>query len=193
MMNETYSYLRINEIKNYVYCPRISYYNLCLHTDRETDLSRAGVAAEGTTKQKMKRRKYALHSVHDGERQFDVPVVSHTHRIVGRLDEVVITSDGIYLVDYKDTEKDYGYWRIQMCAYMLAAQEMGNTVLGVYVYSIPQKCYTQLHLIDKDTNHCLQILEALRRMVTDEICPEPAPQIAKCRVCQYSRWCNDVF
>ncbi len=193
MMNEIHTYLRINEIKNYMYCPRISYYTLCLRLDRETDLSRAGVMAEGVTKQKMQRRKHALHSVLEGERQFDVPVMSHTYQIVGRLDELVETCRGIYLVDYKDTEQDYEYWRVQMCAYTLAAQDMGNTVLGAYIYSIPKKCYKQIHLAEKDTIQCLQILEALRRMVTHEICPEPAPQIAKCRVCQYSSWCNDVF
>lgn len=193
MMIDTQPYLRINEVKNYIYCPRISYYTLCLQIDRGTDLSRAGTMAEGVTKQKMKRRKYALHSVHEGERRFDVPVVSHTHRIVGKIDEVVETPDGVYLVDYKDTERDYGYWRVQLCAYAIAMQEMGQTVLGIYIYSIPQKQYMQIHPRDKDKLQLASTIEALRQLVFNEICPEAAEQIAKCRVCQYTRWCNDVF
>lgn len=193
MTTDIHSYLRINEIKNYIYCPRISYYTLCLQLDRETDLSRAGIAAEGATKQKMKRRKYALHSVYDGDRHFDVSVVSHIYQIVGRIDEIVETHDGVYLVDYKDTERDYGYWRVQMCAYAVAMQEMGQTVLGTYIYSIPQKQYVQIHLKDKDKLQFINIVEVLRQMVFDETCPDAVEQIAKCRVCQYTRWCNDVL
>lgn len=134
-------YLRVNELKQYLYCPRTSYYALCLRLERETDLSKAGQVAEETTKKWMKRRKGALHAVHDGERYFDVALVSHVHEIVGRLDEMVVTEGGVYLVDYKDTDKDYGYWHVQMLAYNLMAQEMGYNVLGCYIYSIPKKAY----------------------------------------------------
>ena len=101
------TYLRINELKNYAYCPRISFYTLCLGIDRETGLSKMGIEAEAEVKTRMKRRKHALHAVVDGQRHFDVTVFSHTYRIVGRLDEVVEAADGIYLIDYKDTDRDY--------------------------------------------------------------------------------------
>src|SRR5579871_6411125 len=81
---DTTHYLRINELKNYTYCPRISFYALCLGIDRETGLSRAGIDAEAETKVRMKRRKQALHSVKEGERHFDVTVYSHTLQLVGR-------------------------------------------------------------------------------------------------------------
>jgi CRISPR/Cas system-associated exonuclease Cas4 (RecB family) len=118
-MTETDAYLRINEIKNMIYCPRISYYALCLGLDRETGLSRMGIAAEAEVKGRMRRRKHALHAVVDGERYFDVLLVSHVARLIGRIDELVATDAGVYLVDYKDTERDYGYWRAQLCAYSI--------------------------------------------------------------------------
>jgi CRISPR-associated exonuclease Cas4 len=189
----TDTYLRINEIKNYLYCARTVYYALCLGIDRETDLSHAGIDAEHTTKQRMRRRKGALHAVHGGERRFDVPLVSERYRLVGRLDELVVTSEGVYLVDYKDTDRDYGYWRMQMLAYRLAVEESGAQVLGCYIYSIPAQEYQLVEFRAGDERKLLALIDAIQRMLVDEHCPPPVEQIGKCRSCQYANFCGDVF
>lgn len=188
------TYLRINELKNYLYCPRISFYTLCLRIDRETDLSRAGITEEQVTKHRMQRRRQALHAVKSGTRHFDVPVVSHQFQLVGRLDETVETSEGLYLVDYKDTERDYGYWTLQMLAYQLCMEEAGRRVAGVYIYTIPTRQYHEIHPNQTgDLRRLEGVLQHLRRMVEEEICPPPVDQIGKCRSCQYARFCNDIF
>jgi CRISPR-associated exonuclease Cas4 len=189
----TETYLRINELKNFLYCPRISYYALCLRIDRETDLSRAGIVEEQVTKQRMQRRRQALHAVQDGTRHFDVSVVSHQYQVVGRLDEVVETSAGVYLVDYKDTERDYGYWSLQMLAYRLCMEEAGVNVIGVYIYTIPNRTYHEIQPKSADLRRLTQTLDSLQNMVNTEICPPPVDQIGKCRSCQYARFCNDVL
>lgn len=186
-------YLRINEIKNYLYCPRISYYALCLRLDRETDLSRGGIESEQQTKRLMKRRKQALHAVHDGIRQFDVHLVCSRYLLVARLDELIETAAGVYLVDYKDTDKDYGYWKVQMAAYQAAVEEAGMRVLGCYVYTIPAKKYHPVVIQPSDLHKLEAIVFALRDMVTVERCPPPAEQIGKCRSCQFANFCNDIF
>lgn len=188
------TYLRINELKSYAYCPRISFYTLCLRLDRETGLSRMGIEAEAEVKTRMKRRKHALHAVVDGQRHFDVTVFSHIYQIVGRLDEVVETAAGIYLIDYKDTDRDYGYWKLQMYAYRLCLEEMLTpTILGCYIYSIPTQEYHEVKFAQRDAGKLPVALTELRAMVENEICPPPVEQIGKCRVCQYARFCNDVF
>lgn len=193
MIENTDHYLRINEIKNYLYCPRISYYKLCMDIDIETDLSRAGIAEEAHTKHKMKRRKQALHSVHEGERHYDVALAHHEYHFLGRIDEMVVTEKGVYLVDYKDTDKDYGYWKLQMHAYRLATEAMGQTVLGCYVYLIPQKKYKEVKTIHADTEKMLQLCCELETMIVQERFPAPATVVAKCHSCQYARLCNDVL
>jgi CRISPR-associated protein Cas4 len=190
----TAHYWRVNEIKNYLYCARISFYTLCMGLDRETGLSQMGIEAEADTKKRMKRRKHALHAVHDGTRHFDVQVVSHTHQLIGRLDEVVETETGVYLIDYKDTDKDYGYWKLQMLAYRLCIEEQTELpVLGSYVYSIPTQQYTAVKTTATHQRKLAGVLETLAEMVNSEVCPPPVKQIGKCRSCQYARFCNDVF
>lgn len=192
-MLNTDHYLRINEIKNYIYCPRISYYGLCLGLDRETGLSQMGVAAEAEVKGRMRRRKTALHAVVDGERHYDVPLVSHEARLIGRIDELIAVETGVYLVDYKDTDRDYGYWRAQMCAYRLCAVESGfGPVLGCSVYSIPTRQYHEVNFTRRDERTVLHLRDAVEALVMSEICPPPTPHTGKCRACQYRRFCNDV-
>ena len=188
------TYIRVNELKNYAYCPRISFYTLCLGIDRETGLSRMGIEAEAEVKSRMKRRKHALHAIVEGQRHFDVTVFSHTYRLVGRLDEVVETADGVYLIDYKDTDRDFGYWKLQMNAYRVCLDyPPAPPVLGCYIYSIPTQQYHEMKFTQRDAEKLLAALTELHNMVESERCPPPAPQLGKCRVCQYARFCNDVF
>jgi len=186
-------YLRVNEIKNYVYCPRIPFYALCLQLDRETAVSRIGLENEAKVKQKMKRRQHALHAVHDGIRHFDVEVVVHELGLIGSLDEVIETPEGVYLVDYKDTDTDYGYWRIQMMAYQMGIIAQGAKVLGTYIYTIPDSQYHALKLTKTHTTKLETIVKAIHAMLENEICPPPTPHTNKCYQCQYNRFCNDVF
>lgn len=190
---DTSHYLRINEIKQYLYCPRMSFYALCMGLERETDLSRGGIAEEKHIKQRMRRRKYALHAVTQGERHFDVFVVSHRLQLVGKVDEVVTTPNGVHLIDYKDTRQDFGYWRLQLMAYRLCMEEAGETVLGTWVYTIPDKNYHAQKARKGDQQQLEDIIKQLRLMVIEEICPPPADHPGKCRSCQYARFCNDVF
>lgn len=189
----TDDYLRINEIKNFIYCPRISFYTLGMRLDRETPLSQMGIDNEITTKQRMKRRKHALHAVHAGQRRLDVPVEHHELRLVGRVDEVIETEAGIYIVDYKDTDQDYGYWRVQMLAYRLCLEAAGQRVLGCYVYSIPGQTYHAVKPTARDSDRLHEILEQLNRMIEYPVMPEPTPHYRKCQTCQYERFCNDVL
>jgi CRISPR-associated exonuclease Cas4 len=189
---DTHFYWRINEIKNAIYCSRIPYYALCLGLDRDTAVSRIGIEAEQDTKNRMRRRKHALHAVHDGTRYFDFEVTQHTLRLVGRLDEVIKVETGVYLVDYKDTDEDHGYWHLQMAAYRLAARSNGMTVLGSYVYTIPDQTYHELTLTRQHEQRLHEILRQLEEMVKHETTPPPTKHHKKCLTCQYRRFCNDV-
>lgn len=192
MLNPVDNYLRINEIKNYLYCPRIPFYTLCLEMDRETALSQLGIESESIAKKKMKRRKHALHAVHDGSRHFDVPVILDDYALIGRIDEVVETDAGCYIVDYKDTDRDYGYWKIQLYAYRLGIEAQGKMVLGCYIYTIPNQSYIEMKITQREAKKLDEIVQALRSVIETQICPDPTPHDRKCHTCQYACFCNDV-
>lgn len=190
---DTRHFIRVNELKNYVYCPRTSFYALCLGLDRETGLSRSGVLAEERTKARMKRRKHALHGVVAGERHFDVMVFSQQLQLVGRVDEIVATEAGLHLVDYKDAVRDHGYWEIQMTAYRVCAEDtFGVAILGQYVYDVSQQRYEPVKVSPRTIAQLNGVLDALHHMIRTETCPAPTSHAGKCNVCQYARFCNDV-
>lgn len=192
--HDTTGYLRINELKNYLYCPRISFYTLCLDMDRVTRLAELGIEAEADTKHRMRRRKHALHSVTDGLRHFDVTLWSEAYQMIGQIDEIVETNEGVYLVDYKDTSKDFGYWNMQMATYSLcAAESLDLPVLGCSIYAIPEMAYHPVKVTAATRHKLSQILDDLRAMLHSEICPPPTTVKGKCRVCQYVCFCNDIF
>lgn len=192
--HDTQHYLRINELKNYIYCPRISFYTLCLRLDRETGLSRSGIEMETETKVRMKRRLHALHRVKSGQRHFDQIVISHTLQVIGRLDEIVETPEGLYLIDYKDAVSDHGYWEIQMGAYWICSLEcFGRKVLGQYVYDIGSQSYKSIQVTERTKIKVHTTIEAIHNMIKREVCPPPTNQVGKCNVCQYLRFCNDIF
>lgn len=191
---DTSGFLRINELKNYLYCPRISFYSLCMDMDRITRLAELGIEAETDTKRRMRRRKHALHSVAEGVRHFSVTLWSESYRIIGQVDEIVETAGGVYLVDYKDTDKDYGYWQLQMAAYMACAVEcISLPVVGCRIYTISDMTYHTVDVTAAVRKRLDRTLVAVRELVASEICPPPAKAKGKCRSCQYRRFCNDVF
>lgn len=191
---DTSDYWRINEIKNMLYCPRISFYALVMGLDRITGAATVGIEAEEDVRRKMQRRRGALHAVVSGERRFSMPVVSHQWRLVGRLDEMVVTEQGVYLVDYKDSDHDYGYWEIQMAAYQLCVEEKGDLpVLGCSIYTIPTRQYHAIAPGARAQRVLEKTLQMLQTMAETQLCPPPTSQAGKCRSCQYRRFCNDVF
>lgn len=190
---DTSHYIRINEIKNFLYCPRIPFYSLCLDLDRDTRLARIGIENEQRVKQQMKRRKHALHARHKGQRIYDVNVVHHEYQLIGKLDEIIHTNEGVYLVDYKDTDTDYGYWKIQMLAYRLCVETAGIKVLGCSVYTIPNQTYHDIRTTKHHEKKLHDIVQSLQVFLRYDVCPEPTPHQNKCRTCQYRRFCNDIW
>lgn len=194
VLPDTTDYLRINELKNYLYCPRISFYTLCMGMDRITPLAELGLQAEKQVKYRMRRRKHALHSVSDGIRHFDVILWSETYRIIGQIDEIVEMADGIHLVDYKDTDTDYGYWQIQLAAYALCAGEcISLPIVGCSIYTIADMIYHPISVTAAIQRKLNSTLDALHTLLDTEICPPPVKVKGKCRSCQYLRLCNDIF
>ncbi len=193
MLVETDFYLRINELKNFVYCPRTTFYELCLHLNLTTASAEMGQEAEREVKEKLRRRKQALHTVVEGERRFDVTVFSHKHRLVGKIDELVLAADGIHIVEYKDTPTDYGYWKMQLMGYRLCVEESyERPVVGCWVYIIPEKRYQPITLSKRDMKKLEDTRQFILQMIEAERCPPPVKQRGKCYSCQYRRFCNDI-
>lgn len=187
--------LHVTDLKNYAHCLRFPYFERCWQDVRpRTYMMDAGQDAHLEEKARAHRRTLWAYGLPEGERLFQVRVHSPKLNLVGIIDELVRTPDGIYLpVDYKLSEKITPSFELQIAAYALLIEDQFKTqVERGYVYLIGRR---ELHPVVMNENRRQAVVEAVRTvrtMVETERMPPPVKERAKCRACEWRRFCNDV-
>lgn len=205
--------LRVSDLKQYAYCPRIVYYQYVMPVDREPTYKMAhGKEAQVSLEALEKRRKlraYRLDSaapddptnrglkdgLDSGERIFNLWLRSERLGLNGRLDLLIHTVQGYYPVDFKYTEG--GVRRnhvLQLAAYALLVEERYETAVETgFLYLIPAKDVVVLALTDEMKREVLETLAKVRRMIRQEAMPPPTPVRARCKDCEYQNYCADIW
>src|SRR5581483_2325928 len=88
--------VRVTDLKQFVYCPRIFFYQMCLPRVRPiTFKMRAGVEAGRSEVGREERRSLRAYGIPAGQREFDVPLRSKRLGVRGKIDMVTtITATG---------------------------------------------------------------------------------------------------
>lgn len=194
MLDETQWLFTVTDLKQYLYCPRILYYQTCLPTIRPvTYKMQAGVDAHEEERQRAARRSAQWYGLADGERLFDVSVCSSTLGLSGQIDEVVRLETEMVPVDYKMAYQVGYHYKVQLAAYALMLEETYHQpVQRGIIYLIPTR-----------KTHVVPITQALRRQVQTtaatmrtiaerEVMPPPTDWRQRCTDCEFRRFCNDV-
>ena len=83
---------RVSDLKQYVYCPRILYYHACLPRVRPiTYKMQAGINAQLPAEGRERRRSLRAYGLEQGQRHFNVPLVSERLGLRGQVDLVIET------------------------------------------------------------------------------------------------------
>jgi CRISPR-associated exonuclease Cas4 len=196
---------RVTDLKQWVYCPRVLYYHVCLPDVRPvTYKMQAGVEAGRDEEGRESRRSLRAYGLEEGRREFNVPLVSDRMGLRGVVD-MVIWLDGtcpcasagkgeVIPVDYKLSEIAGIHFKMQLVAYGLMLEEVsGLTARRGFLYSIPRRKAEEVPLDKRMRDRLAATLDAMHRMLRYETMPEPTPQRAKCVTCEFRRFCNDVF
>lgn len=187
--------LHVTDLKNYAHCPRFPYFERCLQDVRpRTYMMDAGEEAHLEEKARARRRTLWAYGLPEGERLFQVRVYSPALHLIGVIDELVRTPNGIYLpVDYKLSEKVTPSFELQIAAYALLIETHFETrVERGYLYLIGRR---ELHAVVIDESLRQAVVEAViavRLMIDAEQMPPPVKERAKCRACEWRHFCNDV-
>jgi CRISPR-associated exonuclease Cas4 len=190
-----YTELVVTDLKNYIHCPRYTYFEHCLPGVRpRTYAMDAGDEAHEDERARARRRTLWQYGLPEGERQFDVYLQSSNLGLVGRVDELVTAPGGMLLpVDYKLSDKVNESFEMQVVAYALLLEATYDTTVHTgYVYLIGRR---KLHTVAVSPDRRDSVLAALRHMrdiVDYERMPPPVRQKGKCRACEWWRFCNDV-
>lgn len=194
MIEQPQHMFTITDLKQYIYCPRIFFYHACLPKIRPvTAKMKQGVDAHDVEQKRATRRTMHQYHVVEGERYFDVPVLSQNLRLSGQIDEVVESPNGIFPVDYKLAKHAGFHFKIQLTAYALLLEEQTGAPIKVgYLYLIRPRKMVEVRFTRKLRDTVMQALSQMWQIADDVIMPLSTPHAQRCTDCEFRRFCNDV-
>ncbi len=184
----------VTDLKQYLYCPRILYYQNCLPNIRPvTYKMQAGMDAHERERERAARRSLGAYQVLAGERRFDVAVQSTSLALSGQVDELVETETELIPVDYKLARKAGYHYKVQLAAYaMLLEEACQKPVRRGFLYLIPLRKAVEVPITPALRRTVRQAVEAMQRIANLEQMPPPTKWRQRCADCEFRRFCNDV-
>ena len=190
------TFLRVNDIKQYAYCPRIVFYQYSMPVEKKpTWKMEQGKIEEDQIDKLEKRRKLAAYNLAEGKRQFHVWLTSKRLGLSGKLDLFIETPDNLFPVDFKFTtggaHKNHLF---QLCGYALLLEDRyQKPVDRGFVYLIPDDDVEIFDLTKELKAETVDILDKIRTMIEREQMPPPTPVRSRCTDCEYRNFCGDIF
>lgn len=184
----------VTDLKQYLYCPRIFYYHVCLPDIRPvTYKMEAGIAAHDTERKRAARRSLRQYDTTEGARAFDVPVQSAVLGLSGKIDEVVETPDELIPVDYKLARRAGYHFKVQLAAYGLMLEETRQVrVRRGFLYLISLRKTEEVAIKTGLRRAVQRALDAMRIIAATEHLPAATKWRQRCPDCEFRRFCNDV-
>jgi CRISPR-associated exonuclease Cas4 len=188
--------LNVTDLKQWAYCPRIPFYRYVLPVDHvRTYKMRRGHAAQQAVEALERRRRLKEYGLADGERRFDVWLRSPTLGLSGRVDLLVVTADGCFPIDFKDTEGGVRRnHRLQLATYALLIEEtLRLTVPCGFVYLVPKDEVVRVEITNRDKQWVIEAIDNLHSMIAEERLPEPTTVRRRCSACELQNYCADIW
>jgi CRISPR-associated exonuclease Cas4 len=188
--------LRVSDLKQYHYCPRVVYYQYVLPVDRVvTYKMEKGKVAQEDLEALEARRKMKKYGLDRGKRIFNPWVKSSRLGLSGRLDLLIETDAELIPVDFKFTRgRPYKNHLYQLGGYgLILENNRGKDVHRGFVYLIPQNDAVVFDITEELKRDCLDTIEKIRRMIENEIFPDAPSQRTKCVDCEYRNYCRDIW
>ncbi len=184
-------YIAPTDIREYAFCPRLVYYKNLLHI------------YERTTEPMMLGRE-----VHD-EQQIthlipllkvtkvlkNVELVSKRLKVAGKVDYILVTKFNEYIpVDMKLSEPYHGtaqkHHKMQLTAYSLLIEEAYKTIVKrAIIYYLRARKTIIIPITDSLKAQAKEIIKNIYRILETNIEPKVPYIAAKCKSCNYLRYC----
>ena len=192
----------VTDLKQYGYCPRIVYYQYCLPDIRPvTYKMEAGAEANRAEETREERRSLRPYKLKRGERHTDVYLASEMWNLRGRADLLIDTDDNpsgereAIPVDFKLSPERMGLnLRLQLLGYGVMIEESwGMPVHRGFVYFIPRRKAVEVPFTSELRERFVTVLAHMRDIALNERIPPPNRHRSRCEICEFRRFCNDVW
>lgn len=188
--------LRVNDLKQFKYCPRIVFYNTVMPVERKTTVKmERGKEEEFRLDALEKRRTLRRYQLGLGERRFHVWLESSKLGLSGKLDLLIISPKGYFPVDFKYTRgQPHRNHLFQLAGYAMLVEEEFQTRVGTgFIYLAPMQDVVTVTLTPELKQETGRHLAAIRAMIREGILPPPTPVRSRCEECEFRNYCGDVF
>lgn len=190
-------FFRVSDLKQYIYCPRVAYYQIVLPAVRPITYNmESGQMQHLIAEDREKRRSLRTYGLSTGERSFNIPIQSQSLGLSGELDMLIETETEYIPVDYKDSEKVGPHFKLQLMAYgrllEVAGIATGKSVRRGFIYLIPLRKAVEVPFTKSMRQKLDRAVDEIRDMAEKETIPPPSPSKRKCLDCEFRRFCNDV-
>lgn len=186
---------RVSDLKQYVYCPRVIFFNYVQKVPRKTSFKMEdGKTEHKRTTSLEERRSLRAFGLDEGERFYQVSLFSHRLRLSGTLDMLIKSRlRGYVPVDFKDSLRPPGLnHKYQLVAYsMLVEEKYETTVREAYIYQIPNKRAHRFMITQNGRDFVRRIVDKMDRIVAQEFMPDGTRRRGRCRDCEYRRYCGE--
>jgi len=197
MLDDDMAYpVRVTDLKQFVYCPRVFFYQVCLPRVRPiTYKMKEGVDVGRSEVGREERRSLRAYGIAVGEREFDVPLLSKQLGVRGEIDMVITVADTgeVIPVDYKLSRMAGMHFQLQLAVYGMMLEEARGVKVGRgFLYEIPLRRAEEMHLDLRMRERAVKAVKQMREILETERMPGPVKNLAKCAACEFRRFCNDV-
>lgn len=189
--------INITDIKQFIYCPRVVYYNYVEPVPRKITFKMEYARSQHyELNQKEKRRTLKRYDLLEGKRYYGPSVSSQSLNLVGKIDILIDTENKTgqryFPIECKDTDgKIYSNILYQLAAYALCIEEMTNTpVKKGFIYIIPQQKAYPIMITDEQKLYIRKVTSMIKKIINEEYFPEPRSK-KRCWDCEFQRYCND--
>lgn len=190
-------YLRVTDLKQFAYCPRIVYYSYCLPLVRPTTYKmEASIEAHDKAASDEARRSLRAYGLSEGERRFDVALTSERLGLSGHMDMVIVLGQAEAIpVDYKlSRHGEARHFHQQLAAYAELIEENWQIpVRRGFLYLLPERRAEEVKLTGRLRTGLKGQVAAMREMINRQTMPEATAARARCINCEFRRFCNDLF
>lgn len=188
--------LRVNDLKQYEYCPRIVFYNTVMPVERKTTIKMGrGTVDEFRLDALEKRRSLRRYDLASGERRFHVWLESKRLGLSGKLDLLIVSPQGYFPVDFKyTTGRPHRNHTFQLAGYALLVEDAFQTeVQAGCIYLSPIQEVVVIEIGDGLKRETQRRLDEIRFMIKEGILPGPTPVRSRCEDCEFRNYCGDIF
>jgi len=183
-------FVSVTDIKHYIYCPRLVYFDKVLHAtpvfgSQQEDSKELH---EDYVKKELRRKDAIYYSPEfvGAEKLLFTPLSSSGVGLQGNVDCIIKTASGEYVpVDYKnmasDKRRPWMDHKYQLVAYALLVEEnFGTVVKRGFVNYIPETLILQLEITPTMKSYVKRVLGHIKRIIKEEELPPIRVAKQKC-------------